>query len=250
MTERTAFLASAKDPIFNEMVWIPANGEFAHHVTLRRNRVRDDGSLDYRKDWFDISFALGKVSTTADLIRMMFYGDPSWHKTVNDFMGLSKFYNSIDPTKAQNAVNVVDGGGKESLSSIYLVDWSENNAFMAYQVDDAGELHAALVPKDWRYIVRVANVDENTDKPMAMTKALLSLPTLGGGAAFYMRSPFAEEYRGVPIREVGALQREKRVVYPPSIDNSPSVTYHMTPICISGANRCHFLHRARQPLRL
>ena len=84
---------------------------------------------------------------------------------------------------------------------------------MAYQVDDAGELYAGLVPKDWRYIVRVANVDENTDKPMAMTKALLRLPILGKGAAFYMRSPFAEEYRGIPIRAVSALnRRETRVV--------------------------------------
>lgn len=205
MNERPAFLASAKDPIFNEIGWVPANEKFGHMVRYRKEWSHDN------KAPFDMRFSLGKVSTAADLIRMLFHGDQ--YRRPEDFTGLASFYGSLDPSKAQNAVNIVDGGGKENLESIYLINWSEETAFMAYQVDEAGELHAALVSKDWRYIVRVANVDENTDKPMAMTQALLRLPTLGSGAAFYMRSPFAEEYRGVPIRAVGALhRREKRVV--------------------------------------
>lgn len=205
MSDIPAFLASAKDPIFNEVAWVPANEKFGHMVRYRKEWSPDD------KAPFDMLFSLGKVSTVADLIRMMFHGD-QW-KRPKDFTGLETFYGSLDLSKAQNAVNVMDGGGKENLESIYLVKWSEETAFMAYQVDESGELYAALVPKDWRYIVRVANVDENTDKPMAMTKALLRLPTLGSSAAFYMRSPFAEEYRGIPVRAVSALhRREKRVV--------------------------------------
>jgi hypothetical protein len=91
---------------------------------------------------------------------MMFYG--SMQRDPKEFMGLSEYYGSTDPQRAQNAANVIDAGGTGG-ASIWFVVWSPDATFMAYHMDNARRIAAAVVPIDWRYVVRIANIDPEGD---------------------------------------------------------------------------------------
>ena len=138
----------------------------------------------------------------------LFYGNVA--SDMKEYTGLATRYSS---SSAGNGQNVLLGGGAGSdNTSIYLVGWGENSVFCTYpkgskaglQVDDLGEDRVAdgaggyyqalvshyqwkngLVVKDWRYAVRVANIDVSnlTGESSAanlvklMTKALWRLPS-------------------------------------------------------------------------
>lgn len=103
------------------------------------------------------------------------------------FMGLAPRYNTVNTANALTAYNVLDGGGTGSNNtSIWVVMWSERTAhgifpkgkkaglthtdmgvwpvqdaaggtYMAYQDHFKWEL--GLTVRDWRYIVRICNID-------------------------------------------------------------------------------------------
>ena len=103
------------------------------------------------------------------------------------FMGLSPRYNSLS---AENGVNIIDAGGSGSkLTSIWLIVWGDNTchgifpknqiAGIQYQdlgqqtlLDDKGgkyegyrshlKWNIGLTLRDWRYVVRIANIDIDT----------------------------------------------------------------------------------------
>lgn len=112
----------------------------------------------------------------------LFYGNP-----VNDprqYLGLAARYGSLS---AGNAQNIIDAGGTSTNNaSIWLVCWDKNSVFCTFPKgsqaglihDDQGELTVydangnpyqafqthyqwknGLVVKDWRYIVRIANIN-------------------------------------------------------------------------------------------
>ncbi len=126
-------------------------------------------------------------SMNQEVAKTIFYGD-----LVNNaasFLGLSPRYNTLDPDKAENAVNVIDAGGTGSnCTSIWLIVWGDmsthmiypkgiqsglrreflgrlpvldddNNEFMGYKTNYSWSL--GLVLRDWRYCVRIANVDQD-----------------------------------------------------------------------------------------
>lgn len=149
----------------------------------------------------------------------LFYGDSS--ADPEKFMGLAPRYNSLS---AENAMNIVDAGGTGSdNASIWLIVWGPNTCHTIYpkgspaglQARDLGEdtlLDAAggryqgyrthykwdigAVLRDWRYVVRIANVDvsdltknaaSGADLIDLMTQALELVPNIGmGRPAFYM----------------------------------------------------------------
>lgn len=136
------------------------------------------------------------------------------------FMGLAPRYNSLS---AQNGGNILSGGGSASANtSIWLAVWSPNTIHGLYpkgsvaglQHRDLGEVtledaqggryqgyrthykwDCGLVLRDWRYVVRIANVDvEDLVKDAAtgadlvdlMVQALELIPNLGvGRPVFY-----------------------------------------------------------------
>ena len=148
----------------------------------------------------------------------LFYGDSSLDP--EKFMGLAPRYNSL---AAENAMNIVDAGGTGSdNASIWLVVWGPNTCHSIYpkgssaglQARDLGEdtlLDAAggryqgyrthykwdigFTLRDWRYVVRVANIDvsdltknaaSGADLIDLMNKALELVPNLSmGRATFY-----------------------------------------------------------------
>jgi hypothetical protein len=205
-----------------------------------------------------------------DMATGLFYCDSSLDP--EKFMGLAPRYSSLS---AENARNIIDAGGQQSdNTSIWLVIWSPNTCHMIYpkgsaaglQARDLGEhtltdanggryqgyrthykwdLGCSL--RDWRYVVRIANLDVSNlvsgsgaaDVLKLMARALHRVPNLRmGRPAFYMNRTVAEaldtqamdkttlalkthelegkfwqSFRGVPLRTVDALlDTEARVV--------------------------------------
>ena len=154
----------------------------------------------------------------------MFYGNPGTDP--KKFLGLAPRYSDLS---GGNAQNIMDAGGSGSdNTSVYLVVWGDNTVYCPFPKgskaglthEDLGEqtvynsdgtrLQAfatryqwknGLVVKDWRYVVRICNIDisdlngqANTQAASAstaliklMAKALYRIPNMAmGRAAFYM----------------------------------------------------------------
>lgn len=179
----------------------------------------------------------------------MIYGNPATDP--RQYLGLAARYGAI--SGAGNAANILDAGGTLSANtSIYLVVWGENTAFCTFpkgskagltQEDDgiltvydsnnnpykAYQTHYqwknGLVVKDWRYVVRIANIDTAVLAGMSgtqastavatnilhmMLRALDRIPNFGmGRAAFYMnRSVYSLLRRLAMEKSVNALALE------------------------------------------
>ncbi len=204
------------------------------------------------------------------MAQTLFYGDTRVNP--QQFMGLSSRYSS---KSAGNGQNIIDAGGTGTdNTSIWLVVWGENTVHGIFpkgqkaglNMEDKGQqtLRDAnnnpyegyrthykwdngLVLRDWRYVVRIANIDVS-DLSVAgsaanivslMVKALHRIPNRGmGKPVFYMNRTVGQAldlqsldkaslalsvketegewwtaFRGVPIRETDAiLETEARVV--------------------------------------
>lgn len=155
----------------------------------------------------------------------MFYGNPA--TDAKQFLGLATRYGAI--SGAGNAANIIDAGGTGSdNTSIYLVVWGDNTVFCTFpKGSKAGLMHNdlgeqtvyngdgtrmqalatqyqwknGLVVKDWRYVVRIANIDVSdlmgqtgtqaasaaTNIIKLMARALYRVPNMKmGRPAFYM----------------------------------------------------------------
>ncbi|MGH8810368.1 MAG: major capsid protein [Advenella sp.] len=199
----------------------------------------------------------------------IFYGDTSVNPS--QFMGMSSRYSSLS---AGNAQNIIDAGGTGTdNSSIWLIVWGQNTVHGTFpkgqkaglQHQDLGEQTLqdgnggqyqgyrshykwdnGLVVRDWRYAVRIANIDVSdldATTPVniikLMIKAVHRIPNRGmGKPVFYMtrtlneyldiqsldkaslalsvketEGEFWTTFRNIPIRETDALlETEARVV--------------------------------------
>jgi len=120
-----------------------------------------------------------------ELASTTFYGNEASNEAA--FTGLAPRYNSLS---AENADNIVDAGGADAAgsTSIWLTVWGDSTLFGIYpkgskgglQMNDKGHVtienvdgnggrmeayrthyrqDSGLVLKDWRYVVRIANID-------------------------------------------------------------------------------------------
>lgn len=149
----------------------------------------------------------------------MFYGNPATDP--RQYLGLGPRYGAI--SGAGNNQNILDAGGTSTNNtSIWLVYWGEQTVFCTFPAgakaglvhedmglltvyDTAGNPYQAyqthyqwkngLVVKDWRYVVRICNINTanlvaNTaaaDLIALMSRALDRIPSAGmGRGAFYM----------------------------------------------------------------
>lgn len=152
-----------------------------------------------------------------EMTKTLFYGDTS--KNPERFLGLATRFSSLDKSKVPTAVNVIDAGGTgNNLTSIWLVCWGDQTVFGIYpkgskagfQHNDKGQVtlkdkdggqyegyrthykwDIGLVVRDWRYVVRIANVDlaNITDEKLieVLIEASELLPDQRmGRAVFYM----------------------------------------------------------------
>jgi hypothetical protein len=157
-----------------------------------------------------------------EMASTLFYGNSSI--SAEEFTGLSIRYSDLDATNGQNIVNGEGAGGSEH-SSIWLVVWGSQSIFGIFpkgskaglQHDDLGletventagiggsrmlafrerwQWKCGIALKDWRYVVRGANIDvsnlvaqsSGADLINMMIKMLHRVPNLKlGKPVFYM----------------------------------------------------------------
>lgn len=190
----------------------------------------------------DVAFLEAMNQTQAGT---MFYGNPATDP--RQYLGLASRFSSLS---ANNGQNILSGGGAASANtSIWLVVWGDNTVFCTFPKgskaglihEDQGQLTVydgnnnpyqalqthyqwknGLVVKDWRYVVRIANVDTavfaalsgtqattavSTNILHLMTRALDRIPNMSmGRAAFYMnRSVYSLLRRLAMEKSVNAL---------------------------------------------
>jgi hypothetical protein len=152
----------------------------------------------------------------------MFYGNPGTDP--RQFLGFQPRYSS---SAAANGMNVIKAGGAGSVNtSMYLVVWNDNTVFCPFpKGSQAGLMHQdlgeesvpdannnffqalrtlyqwknGLVVKDWRYVVRICNIDATdlvgqsgtqataaaTNIINLMSRALDRIPQLSKGRAVF-----------------------------------------------------------------
>jgi hypothetical protein len=170
----------------------------------------------------DVAFLEAMNQTQATT---MFYGNPAIEP--KSFLGLAARY-SAAPGSSGVGQNIIEGGGTSTdNTSVYLVVWGDNTVYCPFpKGSTAGLMHEdlgeqtvysgndrmqayatryqwknGLVVKDWRYVVRIANIDVSdmsnasgtqaytaaTQLIKLMTRALYRIPNMAmGRAAFYM----------------------------------------------------------------
>jgi hypothetical protein len=157
-----------------------------------------------------------------EMAQTLFYGNTGTAQ--EEFTGLAARYSAI--SGATNASHVISGGGSQSdNSSVWLVCWGEQTCVGIFpkgskaglQHDDYGEQtaevtagvggtrmrvyqerwqwKAGIALRDWRYVVRICNIDISNliakssaaDLPELMIKALYRVPSLKvAKPVFYM----------------------------------------------------------------
>lgn len=164
-----------------------------------------------------------------EMAQTLFYGNEGTEPEA--FTGLAPRYNSLS---AQNADNIIDAGGTGSdNTSIWLCVWGNQTGHGIYpkgsigglQMTDKGQVtvenvdgnggrmeayrthyrwDCGLTIRDWRYFVRICNVDVSDLDTVANTKNLINwmiqaserIPELGKGrAAFYLNRRLREKLR-------------------------------------------------------
>jgi hypothetical protein len=170
----------------------------------------------------DVAFLEAMNQTQATT---MFYGNPAIEP--KSFLGLAARY-SAAPGSSGIGQNIIEGGGTSTdNTSVYLVVWGDNTVYCPFpKGSTAGLMHEdlgeqtvydgnnrlqayatryqwknGLVVKDWRYVVRIANIDVSdlvgatgtqantaaTDLVKLMARAMYRIPNMSmGRAAFYM----------------------------------------------------------------
>lgn len=164
-----------------------------------------------------------------ELAQTLFYGNEGTEPEA--FTGLSPRFNSLSAQNADNIVNA-NGAGNDN-TSIWLCVWGPHTGFGIYpkgsqaglQQKDLGEVtienvdgqngrmqayrshyrhDAGLVIRDWRYFVRIANIDVSDLNTIANTKNLLEwmikaserIPSFGKGrACWYVNRNIREKLR-------------------------------------------------------
>jgi hypothetical protein len=161
-------------------------GMLEDYSQVDRALAEHSGDRERFRESEDVAFMEGMSQTIA---QTFFYGNTV--QTPAEFMGLSPFYNTINTATAQNAANVINGGGVgNNNSSLWLLGWHPDTIFAVYprgskaglDMEDKGDVvpgfdsvgnrfeaytswfrqQAGLCPKDWRYGVRIANIDTTT----------------------------------------------------------------------------------------
>lgn len=176
----------------------------------------------------------------------LFYGDSTISE--EEFTGFSVRYADLS---ANNAQNIIDAGGTQSdNASIWLVTWGTKTCYGIFpkgskaglEHKDLGERvseltngiggtrmlvladrwqwKCGLVLKDWRYVVRIANIDisnlvanpNSVSVTESLIKAIHRLPTQGlGKAVIYMNRTlfqFLDLQRREDVKDGGQLSYE------------------------------------------
>ena len=176
-------------------------GMLEDYSVVDRALAEHTGNVEKFRRSEDVAFLEGMGQTIENTA---FYGNTA--NTPAAFQGLSTFYNTINTAKAQNAANVINGGGTgTSNTSLWMLGFGPQSIYGIYPAgsnagldfEDKSDVRAAydsvgnqyeaytgwfrhqigLVPEDWRYGARIANID-TTSAGLAGPNALDIFATL------------------------------------------------------------------------
>lgn len=159
-----------------------------------------------------------------EIARTLFFGNEATES--EKFTGFAPRYNALSGfAAAENVINGGSAGGQTDNNSIWLVVWGDETVHgivpkgskAGFQQEDMGKVvienadgsngrmlayrshyrwDAGLTVKDWRFVVRIANIDKSTltadlstgaNLPDLMFQAMRRVPSLSmGRPAFYM----------------------------------------------------------------
>lgn len=208
-----------------------------------------------------------------EIVDTLFYGNEGTEPEA--FTGFAPRFNSLS---AENGDNIIAGGSVDTDNgSIWLIVWGDNTVHgIVPQGSEAGLQHndkgqvtiedvdgsggrmeayrthyrwdAGLTVRDWRYVVRIANIDKSllvkdassgADLPDLMYQAMRLVPNLSAGKpAFYasrdmitmlgrqtanltksstltsemVGGKLVESFKGIPVRRVDALAADEALV--------------------------------------
>lgn len=246
--------------ILEDMVWVEGNLPTGHRTTVRTGiptptwrklyggvqptksttaQITDNTGM--LEAYAEVDKALADLNNNASAFRLsedtafiegmnqemantLFYGNEGTQPEA--FTGLAPRYNTLTSSAAENAENVIEGGGTGADNrSIWLVVWGPNTvhgiipkgSVGGIQFQDKGQVtienvdglggrmeayrshyrwDCGLTVRDWRYIVRIANVDRSAltvdaatgaNLPDLMFSALERIPNISlGRAVWYM----------------------------------------------------------------
>lgn len=205
-------------------------GMLEDYSQVDRALAEHSGDREKFRESEDVAFLEGMSQTIA---QTFVYGNSVTNPA--QFMGLSTFYNTLSTATAANAANVLSGGGSGSAnSSLWLIGWGPETIFGLYprgskaglDMEDKGDIvpgfdsfgnrfeaytswfrqQAGLCPKDWRYGVRLANLDTTTaglagpnayDLFAGMSQMLMQFPKLSGNTSGITKTDAPMDDKGV-----------------------------------------------------
>lgn len=223
--ERTTVRTGLPTPVWRQFYQgVPSSKALTAQVTDSCAMLEDRSEVD--KDEADLNGNTAQYRTNEDAAHLegmnqgfttaLFYGNSAINPS--QFNGLAPRFSATHDGGGNLlpvAQNIIDAGGKgNNLTSIWLVCWGVNTVYGLYpkgkkgglQSRDLGEYDAydangnkyrvygthykwdcGLTCKDWRYIVRIANIDMNAlvtgqgapDLINLIVKALHRVPNLG-----------------------------------------------------------------------
>ena len=161
-------------------------GSLEGYSQIDRLLLEDSGDINEARRTEDVAFLEGMSQT---MVQTLFYGNTA--VTPAEFMGLAPFYNTVNTATASNAVNVIDCGGTgSSNASMWLLCFGERTLYALYPRGSKAGLvsedkadtvpgfdavgnrfeayttyfrqQMAFAPQDYRYGVRLANIDTTT----------------------------------------------------------------------------------------
>lgn len=192
-----------------------------------------EARLNNNLEAFRLSEAMAHIEgMNQKMAQALFYGDQSLNP--EQFNGMSPRYNTVVVANNTLAANVIDAGGTGSdNTSVWLIVWGKNtvtgiypkgmkaglihedlgiidafdsnqNRFRAYA--DLWQWNCGLHVKDWRYAVRICNIDTSNlvsetgaaDLMKLMIRAGARIPTMGMGKAVF--------YANRTVKEMLAIQ--------------------------------------------
>jgi hypothetical protein len=195
-----------------------------------------------------------------EMASTLFYGNEGTEPEA--FTGLAPRYNSLSAENADNIINAGSAGGQTDNTSIWLCVWGPQTGFGIYpkgsmaglQMTDKGQVtienvdnnggrmegyrthyrwDAGLTIRDWRYFVRIANIDLSELDTISNTKNIINwmvqaserIPQLGKGrACFYMNRRLREKLR------LGILERVSSNLTWETVEGKRVMTFDDIPV--------------------
>lgn len=177
-------------------------------------------------------------SMNQEMAQTLFYGNPFTNP--EEFLGLSPRYNSSTAGNGDNVILAGGGSGGDDQMSVWVVVWGPNTVYGIYpKGSKAGLLHedlglvtvettagvggsrmrayqdhwqwkCGLVVKDWRYAVRIAEIDQSAlaanssapDLAVQLIRAIHRIPSLSAGRPVIYMNRTAAQYMDLQARSV------------------------------------------------